>query len=660
MSRLRIAFPFAIGSLFAAMAQAQDAGIAVNTPLSPEMLSANITRMACVDLDQNLTKDAVFLVGHTPYASFEPDYWRQYVPLFTAGYSFDDVCAAPGLGFDGSDAVACVGASGLWLVSRQAASGTNQGALTAVRVDGATNLFVGCKRIVCDDIDSNGVHDLIGVTADGTALRRATRVGTAWVTAPVSGTFSTAIDDIEIVDWDGELPKDIAVLRLSSPGSTNGRCEVRSFNASLSSISSTFYWTMPGVGVAMAKTRHRGRAHDQIALVYRYGSPQFNWFTVCGSEAPTLPGETKPHEAGFSLGPVNTIELASGHIITGENEEDLYSPFDVVITQNYSPDQLLFANVSTTDSASASFSIAPGFLGLLPLANFTSPYTNFTSSAGIADFDGDGDGDILIPSRPSGNLSLFRNGLSRNESEYKIYFSGEGSLIEASNSEGNYHTLAIEMRMTPKLAGEVNRLIVMIYRQRAHGEGYDAIEETPITHAVTHAWFDTEALGPNGTMLLNLPIKEASTDTDNRYHILVRPMHFDAAEDAYKHAYPTTKYVLTFRNDDFGQIALENENYFTPIGGGGGGDIAVEEPTVSSDLLTPALWNPLDTWLATESEEGVVGGGTGGQTSGGSTTQPPKNPIKKGGTPTGGVVVVIVPDPFDTNTPPPRPRASTP
>lgn len=657
MSRFIVPRSIVFGSFFAVAAHAQDPGIVVNTPLASNMTTSNITRMACVDLDQNLTMDAVFLVGNTPYAALEPDYWRQYLPLFAPTYSFNDVCAAPGLGIDGSDAVACVGNSGLWLVSRQTATPTNQGALAAVRVDVATNLFVGCKRIVCDDINGDGTKDLIGVTGDGFAIRRAFRVGTAWSTTTVTGTFGTPIDDIEIVDWDGTGHKDIAVLRAATADMVNSRVEIRSFNVSLSSLSSTFYWTMPGFGIAMTKCRHRGRLHDQLAVVYRYGSPQMNWFTVCGAEAPVLPGEIKPHELGFSIGPVSTIELTSGHVLTAEDEEDSTAPYDVVVTQNFSPDQLLFANVSTEDSASESFSTALGFCGLLPLASYTTPYANFTSTAGIADFDGDGDGDILIPSRPSGTLSLFRNGFSRDESSYKYYFSSEGELTSIVTPTENYHALTISIQKAPQIAKVADRLIVMIYRQIEHAGTYTPLEEAPMTHALVNTWFDIATFGAYGTASVQLPIKEASAESGNRYHIILRPMKYDAATDKYTEAMPATKYVFTFRNEDFTDLVAQNQVYFTLAGGGGGGDMTLALDSDEPSVVFPNYFDPSSQWFDATNSDEVIGGSNGGQTSGGTTGS---KPAKKDGTQTGGVVVVVVPDPFGTTTPPPRPRASTP
>jgi hypothetical protein len=240
--------------------------------------------------------------------------------------------------------------------------------------------WAGALRLRSFDLNADGVNELLGVDAQRANLLVAQRSGSSWTTVlslPIQG----GALDVVALQWDGDAPLELAVLSEQS-------VSLFDHDGALLRVLAA-----PLAGGAIARLQRTGQTTDRLAWVGAYAPPQVQWLRTLA------PDGTFEHLELGDLG----VYSANAADFDADGDSDL------LLAPRLGERLLWLENLHNPgQTAPLTFEVAPssGRVFYLRDGGDASQVAVQASEPAVADFDGDGDFDIVAGVQQTRELVL--------------------------------------------------------------------------------------------------------------------------------------------------------------------------------------------------------------------------------------------------------------
>ena len=438
------------------------------------------------DFDGDGTPDVLLFDGPRPVVLFAPDQF--FAPLELAAPA-QDGCVVAG-GAPGRDAIALVAPAGLSLVRFDPLTGQLSSQLTAA------GAWAGARLVRAAQLDGHGAQDVCGIAADRRTVLCLREVASG---APVaSATFQALSDvyDVLAIEWDGDAQSELAIL-------SHAGLHIHELDGVLRAG-----WSSAWPGGAIARVRQAGAVHDRVAWVSAFAPPlQQTLLTVSPSGI----------ESSLGLGALDVV-AALGADFDGDGDDDL------LLSHRHSHQLLWIENErDITATQAVSFDAFDSAKVLIEVGPVGEQAPQNASWPALADFDGDGDLDIVFAVERTASVHVIR-GDWNDETRERVTLDAARYDVEAGQG-------VLELDLDAPLALPVDATHVeWVLRRRSNvADAVDAIAVAQGNVTVHASW----------PLSLSLAIPQASLGFADVYDVQMRLVALDSA-GARTHVHPTT------------------------------------------------------------------------------------------------------------------------
>ncbi len=492
-----------------------------------EFVDADFTESVVGELTGNFLADVVVLRDGVPTVCISPGLLEASVDLATTA---GDIAILPGGGYSGRDAIVIASDRSKlelwWYLADQTFTSAQIG--SAIWAD-ATEIEVG-------DVTGDGAYDIVGLASDGVSILVLPSPFTSGTEITVTG--AATVYELELLDWNGVAPGgsslDQEIAYTSAAGlrvvSENGLVHLST------SVGNT-------TDACLARLRHPGQNQDRLAMVAGLGGATryvfvFDYF---GSDP------------NMVLGAYDVVGVTSGDF-SGDGWDDI-----AIVTRSEST---LFC-FENQHSVGAGFSFSwptvqevdptPGGTGgSVPPVNDAMPV--------IADFDLDGDGDLVYPV-PEFDTVYFGRNTAVEHRDQCLRLDEEVAGTYTHYPQAGTLNLILDGPVTSPPAN-LDQIEVIVYRRL---DPDDPTEFAPLRHELfprTSESISLELDPISGVAVFPIVLRFVELDESSR--VL-------AASPAYVYTFSSNNESVISIHGDYGEgdiIPILDGN--TPIGEGGG------------------------------------------------------------------------------------------
>ncbi len=312
------------------------------------------------DFDGDRRPDAVLLEGDRAVVLFAPD--MTFAPVAIVGEHWG-LCALRDTAAP-RHSLALSSAAGVKVLDFD---GATQGFVGTLVLAGP---FAGARALRAADLDGDGVHELLAIAADRSAVLVARRTASTWshvATRPSSG----AARDVVALQWDSDAALELALLSDQGVSIWDDNGVLLASHVS----------TLPGG--AIARVEQAGQIVDRLAWISAYAPPEIQWLRTLSPSG--------------SVESIDLGDLGAYAVVGADFDGDADS--DLLVAPHHGEALLWLENQhSPSQPAGATFSIEPQAVRVFEWHDAVAGSTPTVQSAwpAVADFDLDGDFDFVI------------------------------------------------------------------------------------------------------------------------------------------------------------------------------------------------------------------------------------------------------------------------
>ena len=434
-------------------------------------------RAVAGDFDGDGVMDAVVTDGGTPFLLIDVDALVAPSDVGVVAHDLDTLHAG---GLAGRDALAIVNAEGL----RLAWFDPSLGVVASSSLN--SSVWAGAKEVRAADLNVDGKADLLGLAADGVTFLRLNGTGgspTGFAPA-ASFTIDDAAESFTLLQWDADPQLEVAVL-------TGYGVELYELDGTLIDL-----WQAALPGGVIAPLRQTGQT-DRLVWITAYGPPCQQMLMVLSPS-----------------GIDDFVDLGALDAFAGVTRDfDLDGDDDLLISHRYSQELLWFENQRDAQHPDgASFTSDPSGMQLFEVGPPGVGAPENESWPVVADFDGDGDADVLFAAERALEIRVFR-GQAVDESQQTVSFDSASYAAAAGAQQGT--------------------LTLGVLAPAAPPSGATHLEVELWSQADASSFVDAAALAlvrvplQSGTMAVDLPIPESQDVFHTLYHVQLRCVDLD-------------------------------------------------------------------------------------------------------------------------------------
>ncbi len=383
------------------------------------------------------------------------------------------------------------------------------GALTGQAVLGGD--WAGALDLRAFDADGDGESEVYGIRADRSGLIVARQVAGVWTSQSGPGA-SGALRDVVALQWDGDAALELALL-------TDTGVYVHDDNFTLLRS-----WSSAYAGGALARVSQAGQALDRLAWISDYAPPQLQWLRTLSADG------SFEH---VDLGALDAYALVSADF-------DADGDSDLLIAPRHGEALLWLENLrSAGQPACPTFVVTPATARVfeLPEQPLGAPQLEQRAWPAVADFDADGDFDLLI------GVEATRSVLTR----LGDWIDEAPQRCDVLDAHYDAALMRLELELAPPQAGLVaTHWLVDIWRAADEHAQLDG-----------EAFASFEAAAPLTD--LSFQLDELAPDFASVYRLCLTPIQRNAQGAVVARGCPT---LLAFAVSESAALALEQEAAF--------------------------------------------------------------------------------------------------
>jgi hypothetical protein len=438
--------------------------------------------------------DALLFDGDRPVLLIDPD---QYYAPIELPLSATDGSILRALDGCSRGSIALVGPSGLQLASFDPAD-----AHFDISLVQATT-WAGAKLVRCADLDGAGGEDVIALGADRRSLLRLMRVGPASFTpAPTLHALADVLDIVPL-QWDLDPAAEMAVL-------TSAGLQVYDDTGAVLAA-----WSSALPGGTITRVHEARRDLDRLVWITAYAPPAQQWLLTVSSVG---------FDSWLDLGALDAVACI-GADFDADGDDDL------LISHRYSLDLVWIENArSDSDPDAVSFTNSTARVKLFRVGPCDLSATDNSAWPALADFDGDGDLDVVFGVECTAEVQTIRGDWTHEADQQVSIAAASYGLVQAGG-------LTLQLSPPHVVAAGATSLEVDLRRRSAVGA---AIED----HAIQHLEIPLPSQWPAA---VTLAIPETQISFTNIYDVQLRLVTRDAA-GMRTHVFPTTAASFAMQN----------------------------------------------------------------------------------------------------------------